>query len=207
MKFRKKIIITISAILAFWLLLTLIAEKKDVGKNLILIGQTLNNQKAVIVYDADPFYNLDVQISKSFAQGLAEKGWTSKVVNVATAENLGDEQFDLYVFCANTYNWAPDWALSNLIKKHQGLKGKNVVAITLGSGATKRSKRILEALIKRKEAKLIDSKVFWLLRPNDESRLKESNMQVAVEMAAIFGNQIAQHFENEKKLIEKKSKN
>lgn len=198
MKFRKKIIITISAILAFWLLLTLIAEKKDADKSLILIGQNLNNQKAIIIYDPDPFYKLDAQISKSFAQGLAKNGWTSKVVNVATAENLGNEQFDLYVFCANTYNWAPDWALSNLIKKHQGLKGKNVVAITLGSGATKRSKRIIEMLIKQKEATLVDSKVFWLLRPNDKARLKESNVQVAVEMAAIFGNQIAQHFENEK---------
>lgn len=198
MKFRKKTTVTISAILAFWLLLSLIAEKKNTEKNLVIIGQNLNNQKAVIVYDPDPFYNLDAQISKSFAQGLAKNGWTSKVVNVTTAENLSDEQFDLYVFCANTYNWAPDWALSNLIKNHQGLKGKNVVAITLGSGATKRSKRVLEALINQKEATLVDSKVFWLLRPNDESRLKESNVQVAVEMAAIFGNQIARHFEYKK---------
>jgi hypothetical protein len=152
------------------------------------IGQSISNKKALILYDPDAFYNLDAQISKSFAQGLAKKGWVSKIVTISSAKNSEDEQFDLYVFCANTYNWSPGGALSNYIKKHGQLKGKNVIAITLGSGSTKRSKRILETLIKQKEAKLIDSKVFWLLRPNDELKMNESNVKVAVEMAQIFGN-------------------
>lgn len=197
MKVIKKIILIIIAFLTFWTILTLFVEKKG-PEITINIGQSKSNQKALILYDPDPFYNLDEQISKSFAQGLEEKGWASKIVSIASAKNLEDEQFDLYVFCANTYNWSPDWALSNYIKKHRQLKGKNVVAITLGSGSTKRSKRILEALIKQKEANLIDSKVFWLMRPNDEMKMNESNIKVAVEMANNFGKQVAQSFENDK---------
>ncbi len=74
------------------------------------------------------------------------------------------------------------------------------------SGSTNRSKRILEKLIKQKEAKLINSKVYWLMRPNDESKMNESNVNVAVEMANIFGNQVAQYFENEKNNLKKYSK-
>ena len=197
MKTIKKIIIITIGFLTFWLILTLFVEKKG-PEYTMNIGQSKNNQKALILFDPDPFYNLDKQISNSFAQGLAEKGWVSKISSIASAKNLEDEQFDLYVFCANTYNWTPDWALSNYIKKHGQLKGKNVVAITLGSGSTNRSKRILENLIKLKEANLIDSKVFWLMRPNDESKMNESNVKVAVEMANNFGKQIAQSFENDK---------
>lgn len=197
MKAIKKIILITIVFLTFWTLLTFFVEKKGPEYTMI-IGNPVSNQKALIVFDPDPFYNLDAQICKSFAQGLAKKGWVSKISSIASVKNLENEQFDLYVFCANTYNWAPDWALSNYIKNHKQLKGKNVVAITLGSGSTNRSKRVFEALIKQKEAKLIDSKVFWLLRPNDESRLKEPNVKVAFDMAAIFGNQIAQHFKNEK---------
>lgn len=197
MKIMKKILIFIIAFLAFWAVLTLIVEKKG-SVSTIIIGSSKNHQKALILYDPDPFYNLDEQICKSFAQGLAEKGWVSKIATIAATDNLSNEQFDLYVFCANTYNWAPDWALSNFIKNHQGLKEKKVVALTLGSGSTKRSKRILENLIKQKEAMLVSSKVFWLLKPNDESRIKESNVKVAVEMAAIYGNNTAQYLKDKK---------
>ncbi|WP_405207984.1 hypothetical protein [Aquimarina sp. LLG6339-5] len=71
-----------------------------------------------------------------------------------------------------------------------------MVAITLGSGATKRSQRILEELIKKRGAKLMGSREFWLMKPNNESKSKRSNIKIAVEMANTFGKEIAKKIKN-----------
>ncbi len=199
MKRRKRIMTTVLLVIGLtvmiWIILSVIVSQKGPEK-IAIVGKSNDNQKALIVYDPDPIYNLDEKISKSFAKGLAEKGWLSKVATVAAAKNVEEEQFDLYVFCANTYNWAPDKAVRNHIKNHDHLKGKNVIAITLGSGSTTRSQRVLEELIIQKEAILIDSRVFWLMKPNDKSETKRSNIKIAVEKANSFGKQIAETIEN-----------
>ena len=132
-------VLLITGIFIFvWGVLTLIVEKKGAA-NRTMFGAEKNVGTALIVYDPDPFYNLDEQVCNSFAQGLAEKSWKAEVITVAALEKLDINSFDLYVFCTNTYNWAPDRAISNYIKKSNDLQGKHVVAITLGSGSTARS--------------------------------------------------------------------
>ncbi|MBQ4819692.1 hypothetical protein [Aquimarina sp. MMG016] len=195
MRRRKRIMINILVVLGLtlmiWIILSIVVGKKGPEKT-IIIGQSDAEQKAFIIYDPDPIYNLDEKISRSFAEGLAEKGWMSKIVTVAAAKN-SEEPFDLYVFCANTYNWTPDKAISDYIRNNDDLRGKKVVAITLGSGSTKRSQRILEDLIKQKEAVLIGSRTFWLMKPNSESKTKRSNIKIAVEMANTFGKEVSEN--------------
>lgn len=154
------------------------------------IGNPASIKKALVIYNPDLFYNLDEHICIAFAEGLFENGWYSKVATVSLAEKLSEDPFDLYVFCANTYNWAPDWPTRNFIENHSGLRGKNVVAITLGSASTERAQRVLETVIKNKGTHLIGSQVFWLMRPNDESQTEVSNVEIGVEMAREFGNKI-----------------
>ena len=177
-----------------WALLTLIAEF-SFKKKINMISDSEAAHTALLVYNPDPFYNLDEQVCEGFARGLGQLGWQSKVATVSSAYTLIEEDFDLYVFCANTYNWAPDWAISGFIKKTDQLEEKQVAAITLGSGSTQRAKRILEDLIEDKEAHLLGSRTYWLMRPNDETRLEESNVKVAVEMATDFGVEMAQKLE------------
>ncbi|WP_025664911.1 flavodoxin family protein [Aquimarina megaterium] len=199
MKRRKRMMMNILVVLGLtlivWIVLTVIVGKKGPEK-FAIVGAVSSDQKALIVYDPDPIYNLDEKVSKSFAEGLSEKGWGSKVVTVAAAKNFEKEFFDLYVFCANTYNWPPDKAIRDHIKNIDYLQGKHVVAITLGSGSTKRSQRLLEELIKQKKATLIDSRTFWLMKPNTESKTKRSNSKIAVEMANNFGREIAERISN-----------
>ncbi len=185
------ILVILGSTLIVWIVLTVVVGKKGPEK-VAVIGMPNAGHKALIVYDPDPIYNLDEKISKSFAEGLSEKGWVSKVVTVAAAKNFEKEFFDLYVFCANTYNWAPDRAIRNHIKNNDYLQGEHVVAITLGSGSTKRSQRLLEDLIKQKDAILIDSRTFWLMKPNTESKTKRSNSKIAVEKANNFGKEVAE---------------
>ena len=168
-------------LLLFWGLLTLVVQTKGKAESQTY-GEFNLGPNAIVVYDPDPFYNLDQQICESVAKGLEEQNWKVKVMTVAAAEKITDS-FDLYVFCANTYNWAPDRAIRNYIRAHEQLEGQAAVAITLGSGSTARAKRLLEQELNNKNTKLLISRTFWLMRPNDESRMEESNIDVAVAMA------------------------
>jgi hypothetical protein len=132
---------------------------------------------------------LDEQVCISFAKGLGKEGWHSLVATVAAASTFKIEDFDLLVFCANTYNWSPDWPTSRFIKGLD-LEKKRVVAITLGSGSTKTSQEQLENLITNKGGHLMGSKSYWLMRPNDETRSNASNVKIANEKAEKFGEQI-----------------
>ncbi len=189
-KFLKIVWVTLAVLLVIWGFLTLYVEMEGADRQ-SQFGDSTSVLKALIVYDADPFYNLDEQVSESFARGLAAKGWHVQVMTVPPAKHINTKQFNLYVFCANTYNWSPDWAITRFIKKHSPISGKNVAAITVGAGATKRSMGRLENLIKQKGGNLIESETYWLWRPNDESQPKISNVKAAVEMAENYGTIVA----------------
>lgn len=137
--------------------------------------------RALILYNPDPIYDLDRQVGEAFASTLNARGWEVRLATHAQAGEGPDTGFDLYVFIANTYNWAPDRPTLRYIRKAAWLSGKPVVAITLGSGSTTRSKRLLEAALQAQDARVVASETYWLLRPNDESRMEESNVRVAAE--------------------------
>lgn len=178
------------AVGAAWTALTVWAERAG-PKRSWQLGSQSAKERALIVYDPDPFYNLDEQVSRAFGRALADGGMRVTVVSVAAADMDADQPIDLYVFCANTYNWRPDWAVSGFIQKQVNLAGKSVVAITLGGGSTEGAQKALETLIRDKQANLLDSRSLWLFKPNDESRMGESNIAVTVSMAYAWGEAIA----------------
>lgn len=189
-KVLKRLVYVAFGIAFFWTALTIYAQYSGKANKEIIESQN-GVKTALIVYNPDPFYNLDEQVCKSFAEGISEYGFNSKVVTAKLAiEEIDD--FDLYVFCANTYNWAPDWKITSFIKNHPKLKEKNVVAITLGSGSTEDAQTKLEAVINNTGANMLASKTYWLMRPNDENRIDESNVAVANDMAKTLGETIAQ---------------
>jgi hypothetical protein len=61
-----------------------------------------------------------------------------------------------------------------------------------GAGSTGRSQRLLEAALRGTGARVLQVRSLWLWRPNDESRLKESNRRVALELARQLGTASAQ---------------
>jgi hypothetical protein len=173
-----------------WTILTIIVQVK--GKTYSSsFGTEQATQKALVVYDPDPIYNLDQQVSEGVALGLAQEGWAVEVRSVRAATEISTSEFQLFVFVANTYNWAPDWAVTRFIK-NTDLEGQNAATITLGSGSTKRAQRLLEEKVTATGAQLLDSRTYWLLRPNDEERLQDPNVQVAVDLAMETGASLAQ---------------
>ena len=171
-----------------WILLTVWVQRTAANKTW-QVGNAATGPLALIVFNPDPIYNLDEQISLAFGQALAKHKFRVQIATVTAAMRIVDQP-DLFVLCANTYNWRPDQAISNFVRSHS-LSGKKVIAITLGSGSTEASQRRFENLIKEKKANLIGSKSFWLMKPNDETRMDESNVNVATEMAYQWGEEIA----------------
>jgi hypothetical protein len=57
---------------------------------------------------------------------------------------------------------------------------------------TMTSQKALEEIIRQSQAKLILSRSIWLMRPNDETKIKESNVDVAVEIAYRWGKEIGE---------------
>lgn len=178
----KTIFKALLAILIIWIVLTVWVEKEGPYDKWNM-GNLDAPKKALILYDQDPFYNLDQQICESVGRALAENGFNVTIATVAAVKDVKTTDFQLYVFCANTYNWEPDWAICRAVEKQMLITDKYVIAITLGAGSTTNSQKVFEKRIKSKKANVLASKSFWLWRPNDASRTEESNVKVAVEMS------------------------
>lgn len=192
---RRKIfryfLITTSIMGIGWIALTLYVEAEGPAKEWTFGGR--KNKNVLIVYDADPFYNLDEQVCLALAKSIASDSTGVVVATVASAKKLDPKIYDLFVYCANTYNWRPDWGITDYIEEHSAsVATKPVVAITLGAGSTESSRKKFEYLIKRSGGELISSHSLWLWRPNDESKLEQPNVSVAVAMAHMWGKQIAE---------------
>lgn len=195
MKKNTKIgLIILGVLLVFWVILTLWVEYSGEEKT-IFIGNKDANLTALIVYNPDPIYNLDEKVCLAFANAVSGHGFYTKIATIKAAQQ-DLSKYDCYVFCANTYNWSPDRSIKKYIQNHLLLKNSNVVAITLGSGSTAHSRQILENLIVNKSAKLIHSESIWLLKPNDETRMEEDNVDVGMEKAVKMGHEVGEYLNN-----------
>lgn len=152
-------------------------------------GTKNSAKKILLIYDADPIYNLDEQLCNAFAKQVAQRGIYAKIVTTKAADNVDIASYDILFLCANTYNWRPDKAIINYIKSHD-LNEKHIVALTLGSGSTTESKDKFEHIIQNAGGILTDSKTLWLLRPNDETRMDEKNVDVAINIVQNWAEQI-----------------
>jgi flavorubredoxin len=177
-------------ILFIWLVMTLWVQQGRPVASWSVTPEEVG-KRALILYNPDPIYNLDAQLARAFSEGLEKSGWASTVTSYETVSDSVAPRYDLYVIIANTYNWAPDWPTRHFIERTRWLQGSSVVALTLGSGATERSMKLLEEVLNSQGVKLVDSRTFWLLRPNDESRMEESNVKVARDLVREWAENLA----------------
>jgi hypothetical protein len=168
-KMKKKIIFryllaTVILVIIGWTALTIYVETAGPSRQWTLQSENAK-RNAIVVFDPDPFYNLDEQICISFGKALSENGFKVKVATVAAAGQFKSTEFDVIVYCANTYNWRPDWSITSYIDNSRELfTGKQCVAITLGAGSTESSQNHFEKVITNAGGKLIDSYSLWLWR-------------------------------------------
>jgi hypothetical protein len=194
MRLKKNVrvlLLTVVTLLVGWGVLTLYVEFTGPAKQWTVGDE--NGKNVLIVFDPDPFYDLDEQVCMALANALAEEALSIKIATVAAARSIDRQKYDIIIYCANTYNWRPDWSITNYIEDHPAQERQSIVAITLGAGSTESSQRSFEKVILRSGGKLLNSYSLWLWRPNDMARLETSNVEVAKEMAYQWGTEIAKY--------------
>lgn len=180
----------------FWLLLTLWVQYFGKQEKVNILSKNATHS-ALIVYSPDPIYDLDKQVAKSIANGLASKHFNVNIRTNKRVENALTD-YDLVVLISNTYNWEPDWGISRFVKYNQWPDSLNVAAITLGSGSTKKSHEIFTNRVKATGSNLLSDSNWWLLRPNDDNRTNEKNVDVAKHQAALYGIKLAEQVQTKK---------
>lgn len=160
-------------------------------QEVIRLGDPMDSLRVLMVYDPDPIYNLDEQVCRGLAKGLNENHIQVVLATPKAARALDMKIFTGIVVCANTYNWAPDKAVVDFVEESHAVYDKKVVAITVGSGSTAEAHEKLEHKLLANGADIVLSKEWWLMRPNDEARMEEKNVDVAVDQAYHAGLSIA----------------
>lgn len=174
----------------FWTGLTLWVGKEGPPK-LNRFTSTNDSLSVLIVYDPDPIYNLDEQLGKSIGMGLSSRDVAATVATVRACDTMKLQSFAAVILIANTYNWYPDAGIISFVEGNAELKLKPVVAITIGSGSTEASAKRFKELLTANGITIFNEHQWWLMRPNDEDRLKEKNVDVAKDQAFVFGQDIA----------------
>ncbi len=180
-------------ILSLWTGLTIWVEMEGPAR-WTQLGSSNDSSKVLVLYDPDPIYNLDEQLCTEIGKGIAEYHTEVIVATVAAVRDINLADLDGIVLCANTYNWAPDWAITGYIRSRADLDAIPVVAVTIGSGSTSAAHHRLNKLLASKDINVIDTHEWWLMRPNDESRMQEGNVAVARDEALQFGRKVGTEF-------------
>ena len=188
-------LIAIGFILTCWLVLSLYVQREAAAKT-IWLGREDSERQVLIVYDPDPIYNLDEQVGMAIAESLSQNDWAVALKTVRATDGDKLRDYDLIVVIANTYNWAPDRAVKNFVGRCSELH-KPFAATTLGAGSTSRAQRLLEQAVLASGNKLIASQKLWLMRPNDEERIKEDNVEVARDMARQWAQEVNNKYEED----------
>ena len=116
-RFGRWTLISAVVIAIIWTVLTLYVE--GVGAARSWKVSATGDLKVLIVFDPDPFYNLDPRVCMAFGNAIADSNIQVTVATIGGAEDFDLTDFNAVVFCANTYNWRPDWAVVNYIESHE----------------------------------------------------------------------------------------
>jgi hypothetical protein len=179
----------IGVILFLWTVTTLWAQWSGASKVVQSSPEATVTKRICIYYNPDPIYNLDEQVCMHMMQTLSAECY----VEVRTTQSgVSSEDFDAFIFCANTYNFAPDWGVTGVMSRlKEKTRGKTVGLLTLGAGSTGRAERLLKkSALPHDEANVLE-KTIWLMKPNaDEVQSREDNLKLAKEMAAEFSKAV-----------------
>jgi hypothetical protein len=187
-KFIKFFLGIAGAIALFWTGMTIWVQL-DGPEFSVTYGDQNKEQKAIVIFDPDPIYNLDQQICVAAAEVLSNRGWLVEVKSVRSFKNDPKHEYDLAVYCANTYNWSPDRSVCGLIDD-QSINTLNVAAITLGAGTTAGAHNKIKNCLTNTGHNILAETEIWLMRPNDETDHSKDNIIAAKEKAKTLANEI-----------------
>jgi len=154
-------------------------------------------QKALILFHPSRDARFSDDLSRSVSDGLRSAGFTVERATMTQDTPAHLESYAIVAVVSNTYYWTPDLPTLRYLKRAR-LDGVAAIGLIGGFGATARSRRILDEALRETGAKVLQTRAFWLLRPNDEQRpsneqgMDMPNRSVALQLAEQFGAESGQ---------------
>lgn len=170
---------TTALILVAALVVTILVEREATPQQAEAGG--LGPDKALVLYHPSRDAGFADSLASAVTDVLITEGFK---VDVALTTRGAPEPGDyvMVVIISNTYWWAPDWPTQRYLDSRQ-FRGRAVIGLMAGAGATGRAERILEERLKAAGAMVYDVRSLWTWRPNDEANRDVPNRQVAMTIA------------------------
>lgn len=147
--------------------------------------------RALILYHPSRDAGFSQDLSTALAGGLRASGFAVARATLTAETPARPDGYGLVAVVSNTYYWAPDLPTLHYLRRAR-LDGIPAVGLIGGAGATGRSERLLREALRNAGATVLETRSFWLWRPNDEERLDEPNRVVALDLARRLGARAAE---------------
>lgn len=144
--------------------------------------------RALVLYHPSRDARFSDEVSLALAEGLKEAGLSVDRATLTRRTPAAPQGYARIIVVSNTFYLTPDMPTLSYLKRAQ-LAGAPVVGVILGNGGTERAQRMLEAALRGAGADVVQMRAFWIMRPNDETRLHEPNRKVALDLARELGRQ------------------
>jgi hypothetical protein len=138
--------------------------------------------RALVLYHPSRDAHFSDELSLAVAEGFKAAGLAVDRATLTSSTPGSAAGYAIVAIVSNTYYWTPDLPTLRYLKR---ARFTDVPAIGLigGLGATGRSQRLLDAALRRAGARVLSTRSYWILRPNDEARMHEPNRGVAADLA------------------------
>jgi flavorubredoxin len=125
------------------------------------------------------------RVISGFVEGLVSRGWQVEVATVSAQAPTDLSEYGLLVLGSPTYWFTPSWPIRRYLSRLGDLGGQRTVTIITGMGAGERSTSLIEKQVRGANGDLVDSMLFYWMRPNDDDNYvnTDQNKALAVEMA------------------------
>lgn len=148
-------------------------------------------KRALVLYHPSRDAHFSEELSLAVAAGFKAAGLSVERATMSNRTPADPQGYAIIAVVSNTYFWTPDLPTLRYLKRAT-LDSVPAIGVIGGAGSTGRSQRLLAAALRRTGARVLDTRSFWILRPNDESRIHEPNRAVARDEARAFATRSAQ---------------
>jgi hypothetical protein len=181
---KKWALFSILVLLAGLAVITVMVELEGAYQQESLGGE--GPAKALVLFHPSRDARFSDELSLALSDGLKEAGFSVERATLTQDTPGAPKEYALIAVVSNTYWWTPDLPTLHYLARAR-LDGIAAIGLIGGAGATGRSRQMLDDALRQTGAKVIQTRSFWLFRPNDETRMSEDNRAVARELAKRFG--------------------
>lgn len=146
------------------------------------LGGDSTGLRALILYHPSRDAHFSEELTLAAADGFKAAGYQVDRATLTTRTPARPEGYALIAVVSNTFYGIPDLPTLRYLRRAR-FDGLKVLGLMAGAGSTERSEQRLATELRNTGAIDVETRSFWIMRPNDETRMKEPNRAVARDLA------------------------